>query len=241
MLLSLRRNVLFLATIAACCGPSSVWAGNLLPNGGFDTPTTGLSPLNNYLTSITGAGASGPASAADWTLYNNGDATTSTELLTTTDPNGSGSMIHLTSVSNTSDLTQSFFNGLEGAFATQAGATASVDVHVLSGPVVLALYGDNGANLLSYIYSGATTDQWLTLTVTAPINSDPNYQPDLFILYSGSQSGTGEFYAENAIVTSLSIPEPSSGALALIGLTATALWVRKARPRLRRRRVAPST
>ena len=54
----------FLVAIAVCCLPSSAWAGNLLLNGGFDTPTPGLSPPN-YPTSISGMGASGPSSAAD--------------------------------------------------------------------------------------------------------------------------------------------------------------------------------
>ena len=152
MLLSLRRNVLFLAAIAVSYVPSSAWAGNLLQNGGFDTPTPGLSPPN-YPTSITGANAFGPSSAEDWTLFNSRDATTSTELLPSTDPLGSGFMIHLTSVTNTSDPTGSFFNGLQQGFATQSGATASVNVFVLSGPVILALYAGDGSTLISDTFS----------------------------------------------------------------------------------------
>jgi hypothetical protein len=69
----IRRIGLFFVAIAFCCVPASAWAGNLLVNGGFDTPTPGLSPPN-YPTSISGAGASGLSSAADWTLL--GDAPT---------------------------------------------------------------------------------------------------------------------------------------------------------------------
>ncbi len=234
MSLSLRRNVLFLAAIAVSYVPSSAWAGNLLQNGGFDTPTPGLSPPN-YPTSITGANAFGPSSAADWTLFNSRDATTSTELLPSTDPLGSGFMMHLTSVTNTSDPVGSFFNGLQQGFSTQSGATASVDVDVLSGPVILALYAGDGSTLICFLYI-STVDQWQTVSITAPTGSDPN----LIVLYSGSTTGSGEFYADNAVVTS-SVPEPASGVLALIGISATALWMRKAGPRLGRSRSGPST
>jgi hypothetical protein len=233
MLLSLRRNVLFLAAIAACCVPSSAWAGNLLQNGGFDTATPGLSPPN-YPTSISGANAFGPSSAEFWTLFNSRDATTSTELLPSTDPSGSGFMIHLTSVSNTSDPDGSFFNGLQQSFPTQSGASASVDVQVLNGPVILALYSGDGATLIADVFS-LPTNQWQMLTVTAPAGTDPN----LIILYSESTTGTGEFYADGASATS--IPEPSGGVLALIGMSATAFCVRKASPRRERRRAGSST
>jgi hypothetical protein len=234
MLLSLRRNVLFLAAIAVSYVPSSACAGNLLQNGGFDIPTPGLSPPN-YPTSITGASTFGASSALEWTLFNSRDATTSTELLPSTDPLGSGSMIHLTSVTNTADPNGSFFNGLQQGFTTQSGATASVDVDVLSGPVILALYAGDGSTLIGDAFS-TTLNQWQTLSVPAPIGSDPN----LIVIYSYSTTGTGEFYADNAVVTS-SVPEPASGVLALIGMSATAFWMRKAGPRLGRRRTGPST
>jgi hypothetical protein len=237
MLPRLNRSVLFLAAIAACFLPSSARAGNLIQNGGFDTPMSGLTPPN-YPTSISGAGASGPSSAESWTLFNNFDATTSTELLPTTDPTGSlPYMIHLTSVTNTSDPNGSFFNGLQQGFATQSTlTTASVDVDVLSGPVILALYAGDGSTLINFVIS-TTTNQWSTLSVSAAAGTDPN----LVILYSYSTTGTGEFYADNASVTAASVPEPASGVLALFGMSALALWLRKARPRLGSRRVRPST
>jgi hypothetical protein len=222
MLLKLIRCVLLLAAVAACCLPSSARAGNLLMNGGFDTPTSGLTPPN-YPTSISGAGASGPSSAADWTLFNNFNATTSTELLTSTDPLGGGSMIHLTSVTNNGP-DGSFFNGLQQGFATQSTlTTASVDVDVLSGPVIVALYAGNGSTLISDTFS-TTTGQWQTLSVSAAAGTNPN----LLIIYSYSTTGTGEFYADNASVTAAAIPEPAGGVLALIGMSMAAVWVRRA-------------
>ncbi len=234
MLPKLSRYVVLMATVAACGLPMSARAGNLLMNGGFDTPTPGLSPPN-YPTSITGQFSSGESSAESWTLFNSFDATTSTELLPTTDPGGSAPyMIHLTSVSNTADPTQSFFNGLQASFTTQSTlTTASVDLYILTGPVILALYAGDGSTLINDQYYG-TTGTWFTGSITAPAGTDPN----LLIIYSGSLTGTGEFYADNAVVTAAAVPEPAGGVLALIGMTIVAVWVRKAglRPGARRMR-----
>jgi PEP-CTERM motif len=226
MMYSARRTAFLLAAIASCCLPSSAWAGGGLLNGGFNTPTPGLTPPT-YLASISGAGVSGQSSAEYWTLYNNFNGTTSTELLSTTDPKGSGYMIELTSTTNTSSPDGSFFNGLQQLFPTQSGGTASVDVYVSSGPVILALYAGDGAALINYTLS-TTTNAWQTLAVTAPAGSDPN----LFVLYSYSTTGTGQFYADNA---SISIPEPASGMLAAIGMAGSALWFRKVQRRSKRR------
>ncbi len=239
MLRSLRRDVLFLAAIAVCCVPSSAWAGNVLLNGGFDTPTPGLSPPN-YPTSITGDFASGPSSAADWTLFNGYPATTSTQLLPTTDPLGSGFMIDVTSVPTTSS-SFAFFNGLQQAFPTQSGGTVtvSVDIYAVQGPVFVGLFANSGGTLLTPYGSDSTIGQWETVTFTVPAGTTPSTEPNLLAIYTynGNAGATGEFYADNASVNS--VPEPSSGLLALVGMSATALWVRKARPRLGRRRAGP--
>ncbi len=122
-------------------------------------------------------------------------------------------MIHLASVTDTADPTQSFFNGLQQSFAPQPNfTTASVDVFVLSGPVILALYANNGGVLINSVYGGVA-NQWVTLSITAPTGTNP----DLLILYSGSTTGIGEFYIDHAVVTS--VPEPSSAFLGLIGIS----------------------
>ncbi len=200
-------------------------SASLVTNGGFDIPTPGLPPPN-YPASISGASVFGPSSAEDWTLFNSRDATTSTELLPSTDPNGSGFMIHLTSVSNTGDPVNSFFNGLQQVFPVQPGGSASVDVYALNGPVILALYAGFGSTLLDYTVS-STTNAWETLSVSSA-SGDPN----LIVLYSYSTSGIGEFYADGAGVIS-TVPEPSTGALALACLTAMAYVRGKVRRRAR--------
>jgi hypothetical protein len=230
-MLLLRRNVLFLVAIAIWCVPSSAWAGNLLLNGGFDTPTPGLSPPN-YPTSISGAGASGFSSAGDWTLFNGQPITTSSELLPTTDPINPNNpfMIHVTSVPTTGNFTA--FSGLEQGFATQVGVpvTASVDVDVLQGSILLGIYANNGGTLLNFITTNILG--WQTLTVTQPASTDPNSEPNLIVIYSDNfaANATNEFYADNAVL-SASVPEPSTGLLTLIGMSATALWVRSSRSR----------
>jgi hypothetical protein len=234
----LRRIVILLVLIAVCYVPSSASAGNLLTNGGFDTPTTGLSGPN-YQASISGQFASGVSSAADWTLFNGYPATTSTQLLATTDPLvGSGNnMIDVTSVPTTPN-SFAFFNGLQQAFATQSSGTllVSVDVFAVQGPVFVGLFANDGGTLLTPYASDSIIGQWQTVTFTVPAGTTPSTEPNLIAIYNynGTAGATGEFYADNASVTS--VPEPSSVFLTLIGMSATALWVRKTRPRLGRRR-----
>jgi hypothetical protein len=134
-------------------------------------------------------------------------------------------MIHLTSVTNTTDPVGSFFNGLQQSFAQASGAMVSVDVFVLSGPVILALYTGNGSTLISDTFS-STTSQWENLSLTAPTGSNP----DLVILYSYSTTGTGEFYADNASGMAL-VPEPASLIVGLAGFPTIVLLARKRRGR----------
>jgi hypothetical protein len=231
----LRRIVLILVAIAGCCVPSSARAANLLLNGGFDTGNPSFTPPN-FPTSLSGAGVGAPSSATDWTIFNGTSVTTSTELLTSTDPSGSGLMIHVTTVPNTG--TDTAFSGLEQGFTTQIGVpvTVSVDVDVLSpqGSVFVGLFANNGGTLLMPFVT-TTTLGWQTLTFTVPAGTDVNSEPNLIAIYSDNFANnvTNEFYADNASVTA--VPEPTSGLLALIGMSATAFWFRKNRPRLGRR------
>ena len=101
-----------------------------------------------------------------------------------------------------------------------------MDIDVLQGSVILGIYSNNGGVLLNFI----TTDilGWQTLTLTQPASTDPNSEPNLIVIYSDNSTAnvTNEFYADSASVTAASVPEPSSGLLALIGISAAAFWVR---------------
>ena len=82
----LKSPALALAILVSSCGVQGA-----LSNGGFDVPGAGLT-APNY--SVSGTG---PASAADWTLWNNDpNKPVTSELLPSTDPLGSGYMIHVT-------------------------------------------------------------------------------------------------------------------------------------------------
>jgi len=214
---------LVMVALASFLLPSSVALGDLLQNGGFDTPTAGLSPPN-YPTSITGLPPfpGGISSADQWNLFNNQDATTSTELLPTTDPSGGGFMIHLTTTPSASGGPTSF-NGLIQSFATVPGAVASVDVFVVSGPVIVALFGNSG--FLGDVQS-TTSNQWETLTLTEALGTNPN----LIAIYSNNVSGPAEFYADRASVTSLT-PEPATWIVALVGWPAMSVLIQKRRRR----------
>jgi hypothetical protein len=67
------------------CGSASSVFGELLTNPGFDVPGAGLAPPN-YFASFTGVNGSAPASADGWRLWNKTAGTTTSELLTSTDP-----------------------------------------------------------------------------------------------------------------------------------------------------------
>jgi hypothetical protein len=166
---------------------------NFLPNGGFDTPNPLLS-APNYLTSITGAAAIGPTSAETWFMYNNSPDLTTTELLPTTDPLGSGFMIHVSSAG--------LNNGLNLIFPAQSSASASVDVFVSSGTAILYLFTGGGTINLAHVES-TTTGVWETLTI--PVTPG---NPNQFVLYTGPAGG--DFFADRASVPAVSpVPEQS--------------------------------
>jgi hypothetical protein len=205
-----------LIPVVVCLVTSSAFGG-LLTNPGFDTPTPGLTPPT-YTTSITGASgpgsAGGVASADGWFLYNNTDVTTTSELLLSTDPNGGGHMISIS--------TGGPYNGLYQRFPTVSATTASVDVYVLSGIVEFMLW-DNGGNTRFASVLSTTHNQWETLTLDVTSGN-----PGELVLYSPFTSPAGaSFYADNARVPiGASVPEPSTLWLSLVGAGAALIAVR---------------
>ena len=206
-----RKAAAALTAIAFGLTASSAFATQLLTNPGFDTPTPGLTPPT-YFTSITGlsGGVGAVASAEGWGLYNNTAGTTTSELLPTIDPAGSGYMIHVTTPGAADGLYQFFTNA-------SSHPTASVDLYVLSGVVNLE-YWNNGGNTFLGSVSSTTTNQWQTLSLALT-----GVIPTEIVIYDGN-SGSA-FYADNASV--ISVPEPATLSLGLVG--AAALRLRRAR------------
>lgn len=194
------------AALAFLALPTLAFA-NVLSNAGFETPAAGLA-APNYATGNSGTGAISyvSSSAAGWFLYNNHASATSTELLASTAPTGSGNMLHLS--------TNYQYSGMGQAFSTLANATLSIDVYVLSGQAWLAAYTNGGSTLLASTTS-SHTGQWETLSVTVTGGN-----PNLFILYSAPGTAV-DFYADNAwadLTPRPTVPEPASLLLLAVGL-----------------------
>ena len=178
--------------VAAVLAASPLASANLLYNGGFDI----VGPSGDT-TTYTGLFA-GPSAADGFEVFNNTDATTRTNLIPSTLPGGSGSMIQVLTTGANCGLDQLF--GIPGS--GPASATFSVWVYVLSGTVGVGV-GDGGNTSMSQFSN--LHEQWLHLTGPAA-NSPANN----FIVYSAG--GPAHFYVENAEVT----PTPGTCGLALV-------------------------
>jgi hypothetical protein len=205
---SIVRHAIFLSFFPAAVG----WAQFVNP--GFDTPNTSFAPPN-YTTSISGSGNSGPSSASGWSLYNNSASTTTTSLLASTAPTGSGTMISLT--------TGGFYNGLYQIFSLDAGGALNLalDINVSSGQLYFASYKDSGQTLQSSTLSNPQLNgQWQTiyLPVTNPFNE--------IVIYSGPEGGAN-FSVDNLRF----VPEPPSVVL----LAAGGAWMLLKRRQAKRR------
>jgi len=155
--------------------------GNLLRNSGFARARPVAPPP------LTGSGVGGLAAAEDWTIWNNPLATTTTELLPTTRPDGTGRMLHLTTTGGHCGLVQTWAREDEGP----ATATAMAWVYVLSGRVGLGSGngGSTGVDVLS-----TATGRWELLE--APSGGSPVNE---LIIYAGPEGGA-DFYVDYVAV-----------------------------------------
>lgn len=177
---------------------SKIQGQNLLTDPGFDTPTPGLSSPN-YPTSVVGAGAHGPASASGWRLFDYVGVTVSSQLLPTTDPQGSGYMIDVASGYN-----PSLYDEVYQDFGPVTSASASIDLYVVSGSATLFLDPAAGTSTVAEA-TDTTIGKWVTLSL--PLTGG---NPAEFIVSTGSG---GEFYADNAYAGPLvttSVPDKGS-------------------------------
>ena len=202
------RTLRTVALIVSVAG-SQANAGGLL-NGGFDTPTPGLS-APNYEASVTAANAKTPSSAEHWVLENSlaGRATTSSALLASTDPDGGGYMLHFSTTGSPGEIGQIFDLG-----SGPQKATASIDVLVLSGVAKISFNND--------VVTVHPSQNWQTinlgLTEAGPFSD--------FII--GTNATGVNCYLDNASVTAAgTVPEPSSlclGMLGLLGMFGATRW-----------------
>lgn len=172
-------------------------------NGEFSGPL--------YSASISGSSVGGSSSAEGWFLYNNSNSVTSTELLTSTDPMGQGTMVHLT--------TGGLYNGLYQPFSqiSNIGTSFALDVNVSSGIVYFAAYKNSGTATVGIVNSDPSKNgTWQTLELTF---SEPT---DELVIYSGSANGV------DALVDNLRVvPEP--GSLVALGIGLVGLARRRSR------------
>ncbi len=180
---------------------------NLLLNGDFNTPRSGLS-APNYATSLIGYGANGDSSAQDWNYNSRSNA--STELLSTTDPAGTGYMIHVTQDGPSVGIYQKL--------SVSGYVSASVDIYINFGEVYFALYGSDCCNPLTSMTLNAV-GQWQKLNLPSV---DVTGMPLTFVVYdnTGANFTTGgDFFVDNAVLTKIS--EPSTIWLFFSGVLAS--------------------
>ena len=160
---------------------------NLLKNADF-----GRVGLKGLHTELTGDAKPGDAAAAEWTVYNNGPGTTTTDLLPSARRAGK-TMIHIV----TSNAKPGSGSGLVQAFfpvSTGPGhVTATAWIYIKSGTVLIGT--GNGGNT-GIDARTSVTDKWVELHArngASPAN--------LFIIYG--QSPGADFYVDEASVTPL--------------------------------------
>lgn len=179
-------------------------ASELIANGGFDTPQTG--------TTIVGKAAAGQAAAASWSLYNNTNASTFSEVVASFA--GRTNLLHIVTDDQENGAFQNFLSDALSGYA---------DIYVVSGRVRVGAYTNGGMVSLSSAYS-TTTNVFERLVLTA------NAQ-DPFTFISLYSSGEGaEFYIDLASASRESapvsenaapgVPEPATWAMMLFGFGA---------------------
>ena len=130
MLSKMVRTVLLAGML--CSFPLSAWSANLLTNGNFNKPTSGVTPGTTV--SFTGCHDAGNSAAAGWLMWLNacdpGLNDVSTTLVPTTLPNGTGYMLHVVTDGNA--------NGVyENSIPSTPSTLTSVWVYVNSGCVAV--------------------------------------------------------------------------------------------------------
>ena len=160
---------------------------NLLKNAQF-----GQVSLKGLHTELDGNAKTGDASAASWTVYNNGPGATTTELLASTRRAGK-SMIHVVTTNakpgSGSGLVQAFFPVSTGP----GHVNASAWIYINSGTVFIGT--GNGGNT-GIDARSSVTKKWIELRARNGVSP-----ANLFIIYG--QSPGADFFVDEASVAAL--------------------------------------
>jgi hypothetical protein len=167
------------ATYAAVWQRDAASTANLVTNPSFET----VGPQGPETTCTGVSTEASPSAAAQWLVWNNSNARTSTALVPSTCPNGGSRMIHVLTAGMDNGIYQQWQNG-------GARASFSVWVFVVHGAVGAGV-GNGGRTSITSVTS--ETGKWVHLTgenaanQPAPINE--------ICVYS-SAAGVNEYYVD---------------------------------------------
>ncbi len=186
-----RTAVMMLAAVATAASAGA----NLILNPSFE-----IERAPGGLFTLMGTGP-GVSAAENWTVFNNIDGTTTTELVTSTLPGGGSRMMHVTTTASRDGLVNVFLPFNTGP----ASVLSSAWIFVNSGEVALGT--GNGGNTGFDVFT-TTMGQWELLQ--APNGISPANE---LIIYASSLDGA-DFFVDLVAV----VPEPSAAMLLLLGL-----------------------
>jgi hypothetical protein len=173
-----------------------------LANPGFDDPADPSAPGQPVTVGPSTDGhsyAGGWSAATHWSVWNNsGDAVTTTQLVSTTRPGGTGDMLHLTATRGGCGLVQGFL-----PYPLSGGPRqieAAVWVYLNSGSVVI---GTGNGGHTNQDAMTTTTGQWEL--VTAPNGVWPTNE---FIIYAGEDDS--DFYVDVAQLAEIGAWTPTA-------------------------------
>ena len=191
----------------------------LLLNGGFDVG----GPDGSSVTTLAQPFNPVPSAAADWVQYAVADnSSLTTELLPSTDPWGSGSMMHVLTTGGFSP-TANFGNGFEQYFSSVNKSVLSFDLDVVSGQVTGGLALTGSEDFVDPTPFGPTGG-WIHVVEVS--NQPINAVAFETMTFSANGAYTGaEYYVDNVVLSS--VPEPSTIVLLGISSIASALWTIK--------------
>jgi len=178
------RTIVFVQAALACLLPLTLCAQNLIPNPGFETPTTGVSPGTPV--AYTNFCSAGNSAAAIWTVFVNSCGTNiSTTLVPSTLPGGGKYMMHVVTNGNANGI-------VHCCFTSHTKTLSSAWVYVNSGCVGMGT--GNGGDTNNTDEMTCEIGSWIQFK--APNGVSPANE---FIVYSVITPGA-DFYVDNVKV-----------------------------------------